>query len=175
VISTDQARRDRRRALGPPRGGRRGLCDAQRVLRPGGPTSRRQLHDQPGDQLEAGRPALAADEVLYCAGLQIARAARRIPAEFRTALSGTPLENRLTELWSVVDLILPGYLGSEREFRVTYRNPSQQQLQRLLACEQLFQRLVLIHVDLTRRLRPDRVTSMRRGDPPRGDPSSCHF
>lgn len=60
-----------------------------------------------------------------------ARAARRIPAEFRTALSGTPLENRLTELWSVVDLILPGYLGSEREFRAVYRNPSQQQLQRL--------------------------------------------
>jgi hypothetical protein len=60
-----------------------------------------------------------------------ARAARRIPAEFRTALTGTPLENRLTELWSVVDLILPGYLGSEREFRAVYRNPSQQQLQRL--------------------------------------------
>jgi len=60
-----------------------------------------------------------------------ARAARKIVARFRAALSGTPLENRLTELWSVVDLILPGYLGSEKEFRSTYRNPSKQQLKRL--------------------------------------------
>ena len=60
-----------------------------------------------------------------------ARAARKIPAAFRIALSGTPLENRLTELWSVVDLILPGYLGSEKEFRSDYRNPSHHQLHRL--------------------------------------------
>jgi hypothetical protein len=57
-----------------------------------------------------------------------ARAARKIPASFRLALTGTPLENRLLELWSVVDLILPGYLGSEREFRVTHRDPSHHQL-----------------------------------------------
>ena len=57
-----------------------------------------------------------------------ARAARKIPAVFRIALSGTPLENRLTELWSVVDLILPGYLGSERDFRAKHRNPTHHQL-----------------------------------------------
>jgi SNF2 family DNA or RNA helicase len=60
-----------------------------------------------------------------------ARAARKIPAATRIALSGTPLENRLLELWSVVDLILPGFLGSEREFRSTFRNPSHHQLHRL--------------------------------------------
>lgn len=60
-----------------------------------------------------------------------ARAARKIPAAFRIALSGTPLENRLTELWSVVDLILPGYLGSERDFKSKYRNPTHHQLHRL--------------------------------------------
>ncbi len=57
-----------------------------------------------------------------------ARAARKIPAHFRLALTGTPLENRLLELWSVVDLIVPGYLGSEREFRSVYRDPSHHQL-----------------------------------------------
>ncbi len=57
-----------------------------------------------------------------------ARAARKIPASFRLALTGTPLENRLLELWSVVDLIVPGYLGSEREFRSTHRDPSHHQL-----------------------------------------------
>jgi len=57
-----------------------------------------------------------------------ARAARKVPARFRLALTGTPLENRLLELWSVVDLIVPGYLGSEREFRAAHRDPSHHQL-----------------------------------------------
>jgi superfamily II DNA or RNA helicase len=57
-----------------------------------------------------------------------ARAARKIPTDFRLALTGTPLENRLLELWSVIDLIVPGYLGSEREFRATHRDPSHHQL-----------------------------------------------
>ncbi len=57
-----------------------------------------------------------------------ARAARKIPSKFRVALTGTPLENRLLELWSVVDLILPGYLGSEREFRSIHRDPTHHQL-----------------------------------------------
>ncbi len=60
-----------------------------------------------------------------------ARAARKIPSEFRIALSGTPLENRLLELWSVIDLILPGFLGGERDFRTDFRNPSHHQLHRL--------------------------------------------
>jgi len=60
-----------------------------------------------------------------------ARAARKVPAAFRVALTGTPLENRLLELWSVIDLILPGFLGSERDFRSRYRNPTHHQLHRL--------------------------------------------
>jgi SNF2 family DNA or RNA helicase len=60
-----------------------------------------------------------------------ARAARKVEAAFCVALTGTPLENRLVELWSVVDLILPGYLGSEREFRSSYRAPTHHQLHRL--------------------------------------------
>jgi len=59
------------------------------------------------------------------------RAARKIPAAHRVALTGTPLENRLTELWSIVDLIVPGYLGSERAFRGAYRDPNREQLDRL--------------------------------------------
>ncbi len=60
-----------------------------------------------------------------------ARAARKLSGRHRVALTGTPLENRLVELWSVVDLITPGYLGSEREFRATYRSPDRDQLTRL--------------------------------------------
>jgi SNF2 family DNA or RNA helicase len=47
------------------------------------------------------------------------------------ALTGTPLENQLLELWSVVDLIVPGFLGSEREFRRSHRTPTHHQLHRL--------------------------------------------
>ncbi len=57
-----------------------------------------------------------------------ARSAKKLEAHFKVALSGTPLENRLLELWSVVELVLPGYLGSQRDFKETYRHPSQPQL-----------------------------------------------
>lgn len=60
-----------------------------------------------------------------------ARAAKTIPAGFRLALTGTPVENRLLELWSVFDLILPGYLGSERSFRSAFRDPGGAQIERL--------------------------------------------
>ncbi len=57
-----------------------------------------------------------------------ARAARSLPARFKLALTGTPVENRLLELWSVVDLVLPGYLGSERAFRAAHRQPGEREL-----------------------------------------------
>ncbi|CAM4260095.1 SNF2 family DNA or RNA helicase [Paenibacillus endophyticus] len=44
-------------------------------------------------------------------------AIRRLPAQHRIALTGTPMENRLTELWSIYDFINPGYLGNINEFR----------------------------------------------------------
>lgn len=60
-----------------------------------------------------------------------ARASKKLQAEFKMALTGTPLENRLLELWSVVDLLLPGYLGSESDFKGTFRTPTQDQLETL--------------------------------------------
>jgi len=41
---------------------------------------------------------------------------KSLPAKHRIALTGTPIENRLAELWSLYDFINPGYLGSQREF-----------------------------------------------------------
>ncbi len=46
-----------------------------------------------------------------------ARALRQIPAHSRLALTGTPVENRLTELWSIIDWCLPGLLGPLERFR----------------------------------------------------------
>lgn len=44
-------------------------------------------------------------------------AIRKLPSFHRIALTGTPMENRLTELWSLYDFINPGYLGSLYQFR----------------------------------------------------------
>ncbi|MFC0215556.1 DEAD/DEAH box helicase [Paenibacillus chartarius] len=49
-----------------------------------------------------------------------ASAIRRLKGFHRIALTGTPIENRLTELWSIFDFINPGYLGSVREFTHRY-------------------------------------------------------
>lgn len=52
-----------------------------------------------------------------------AQAARAIPCKTRIALTGTPVENRLSELWSIFNFLNPGYLSSEREFRQQFANP----------------------------------------------------
>jgi SNF2 family DNA or RNA helicase len=48
-----------------------------------------------------------------------AKALRSIPAQARIALTGTPVENRLTELWSILDWTTPGLLGPLERFRRT--------------------------------------------------------
>lgn len=52
-----------------------------------------------------------------------AQAARALQAEGRIALTGTPVENRLTELWSIMSFLNPGYLGGETEFRRSFARP----------------------------------------------------
>jgi superfamily II DNA or RNA helicase len=47
---------------------------------------------------------------------QVSRAARRIQARHRLALTGTPVENRLEELWSLFAFVLPGFLGRREAF-----------------------------------------------------------
>ena len=52
-----------------------------------------------------------------------ARAARGLGAPRRLALTGTPVENRLGELWALLHLLTPGLLGSERRFREQFVVP----------------------------------------------------
>jgi len=51
------------------------------------------------------------------------QAARNIKADFRIALTGTPVENRLNELWSIMQFLNPGYLGPLEQFRREYAIP----------------------------------------------------
>lgn len=52
-----------------------------------------------------------------------AQAARALKGDYRIALTGTPVENRLTELWSILHFLNPGYLGGEKTFRQRFANP----------------------------------------------------
>jgi superfamily II DNA or RNA helicase len=52
-----------------------------------------------------------------------ARALRRLPSRGRVALTGTPVENDLTELWSILDWAIPGLLGSRQAFRRVWAAP----------------------------------------------------
>ncbi len=52
-----------------------------------------------------------------------ARALRTIPSSARVALTGTPVENDLTELWSILDWAIPGLLGSRNAFRKVWAGP----------------------------------------------------
>ncbi|MFA7029349.1 MAG: DEAD/DEAH box helicase [Candidatus Cloacimonadaceae bacterium] len=47
-------------------------------------------------------------------------AIKKISAEHRLALTGTPVENNLTELWSIYDFLMPGYLGTLKRFKKEY-------------------------------------------------------
>lgn len=52
-----------------------------------------------------------------------AKAVRRLRARHRIALTGTPVENRLAELWSIMDFLNPGMLGKPEVFRRRYAIP----------------------------------------------------
>ena len=54
---------------------------------------------------------------------QNARAACALQARSRFILTGTPLENSLRDLWSLFEFLLPGYLGSRRDFKDRYETP----------------------------------------------------
>jgi SNF2 family DNA or RNA helicase len=52
-----------------------------------------------------------------------ARAVKAVTARHRFALTGTPIENRLSELWSIFDYLMPGLLGGYDRFRERYEDP----------------------------------------------------
>ena len=53
------------------------------------------------------------------------RAARSLTADYRIALTGTPVENNVGELWSIMDFLNPGFLGNHTEFRRRFLLPIQ--------------------------------------------------
>ena len=83
------------------------------------------------------------------AGSLVASSARQIQADTRLALTGTPLENGIGELWSIFDFVLPGYLPSYHSFLRKYQDG--------MNSAQLRER---IQPFLTRRIKKDVLTEL---------------
>ena len=68
---------------------------------------------------------IIADEAQYIKNnnTQNSKVIKEIKADTRFALTGTPIENSLSELWSIFDFIMPGYLYSYRKFKEVYEMP----------------------------------------------------
>jgi superfamily II DNA or RNA helicase len=58
-------------------------------------------------------------------GAQVTQSVKQLKSEHRLALTGTPMENRLLDLWSIVDFIQPSYLGNQEQFIETYEPRAQ--------------------------------------------------
>jgi len=61
------------------------------------------------------------------AGTKTSTAIRSLRARHRLCLTGTPLENHLGELWAQFDFLLPGFLGSHKDFSQRWRTPIEKQ------------------------------------------------
>ena len=68
---------------------------------------------------------IVADEAQYLknSNTQNAKSIKELNADTRYALTGTPIENSLAELWSIFDFIMPGYLYSYKKFKMLYEVP----------------------------------------------------
>jgi superfamily II DNA or RNA helicase len=71
---------------------------------------------------------IALDEAQYIKNAETkqSHAARALSAPVRVALTGTPVENRLAELWSIMQFLNPGYLGSQKRFHERFATPIEQ-------------------------------------------------
>ncbi|MCL2783480.1 MAG: DEAD/DEAH box helicase, partial [Propionibacteriaceae bacterium] len=100
------------------------------------------------DQEELGavqwrRVVLDEAQAVKNAATRAAKAVRTLPSDHRVALTGTPVENRLAELRSIMDFLNPGILGSPDQFNIRFARPIEsghqaEPLQRLRAITQPF-------------------------------------
>ncbi len=66
-------------------------------------------------------------------GSQMTRAAKALNADFTLGMTGTPVENRLQDLWSIMDVVAPGFLGASRDFEKRHPSDDPDALARLKA------------------------------------------
>jgi SNF2 family DNA or RNA helicase len=85
------------------------------------------------------------------------RAILKLVTQHRLALTGTPVENRLRDLWSIFNFLNPGYLGKEAQFRKTFEMPiyKSNDLSRSTTLKQLVEPFILRRVKTDKRIIDD--------------------
>ena len=98
-------------------------------------------------------------------GAQVTQSVKQLRTMHRLALTGTPLENRLLDLWSILDFVQPGYLGTQTQFEQTFELPGADLAAQTIARRRLSSKLRPL---LLRRLKrqvaqdlPDRIEERR--------------
>ncbi|MGN0991402.1 MAG: DEAD/DEAH box helicase, partial [Candidatus Ventricola sp.] len=90
------------------------------------------------------------------AASQAARAVKTLKSQHRFAMTGTPIENRLSELWSIFDFLMPGYLGTYKKFKERFEAPVVRE-----ADEQARENLhLLVAPFILRRMKKDVLTDL---------------
>ena len=87
-----------------------------------------QMKDQPFDYV-----VLDEAQTIKNAGSQVAKASRLLKGRHRLALSGTPIENRLGDLWSIFEFLNPGMLGRASVFRTQTSETGDEESRKLLS------------------------------------------
>jgi SNF2 family DNA or RNA helicase len=106
--------------------------------------------------------SIAIDEAqnIKNAGTKQSRAVRKLKGKHHIALTGTPMENRLTELWSIFDFINHGYLGSLGQFQKRFVLPIEKDDEK----EKIEQLQSLIRPFLLRRTKKDKEVALNLPD-----------
>lgn len=96
---------------------------------------------------------------------QRTRAVKGIPRRVSIAVTGTPIENKLTDLWSISDFVLPGLLGSQENFRSRYDDSSENaaSLEKIVRPVMLRRRVADVALDLPNRIDISQSLTMTRG------------
>ncbi|HYR08981.1 MAG TPA: DEAD/DEAH box helicase, partial [Longimicrobium sp.] len=102
--------------------------------------------------VEWGRVVLDEAQNVKNAAARQAQAVRSFRAPRRIALTGTPVENRLSEMWSILDFLNPGLLGTARDFRTRFALP----IERYRDADRAAQLRRLAGPFILRRLKTDR-------------------
>lgn len=55
--------------------------------------------------------------------VKISKAVKQLDSNHRLILSGTPIQNNVLELWSLFDFLMPGFLGTEKQFQACFGRP----------------------------------------------------
>lgn len=89
---------------------------------------------------------------------QMTRAAKTLNARMQLGMTGTPVENRLQDLWSISDVVFPGFLGTSREFERAYTADNPEALKSLQ--DQLIERDGNLPAFMLRRMKEGLLTGL---------------